>query len=150
MLYNQSPAPEEMQNHHRVVELENFHRRKYSPVLWMLLIGLITFVLWANFFRIDEVARASGEVIASSRVQVIQSVDGGVLAELNVREGDRVELGQVLARLDQGGIGAAVKEIELRLSALKAKAIHFSRRGYWCRRTGVCRRPAVLPRYNQS
>ncbi len=125
MLYNQSAPPEEMENADRVARLENFHRRKYSPVLWILFIGLICFVFWASYFRIDEVARASGEVIASSRVQVIQSVDGGVLAELNVREGDKVESGQVLARLDQGRIGAAVKEIEVRLSALKAKAIRF-------------------------
>lgn len=61
-------------------------------------------------------------MIASSRVQIIQAVDGGVLASLNVREGDSVESGQILAQLDQTRIGAAVKEIDARLSALKAKA----------------------------
>jgi len=61
-------------------------------------------------------------VIASSRVQIIQSVDGGVLEIINVREGDRVEKGQILAQLDQTRIGAAVKEVDVRLSALKAKA----------------------------
>lgn len=125
MLYNQSEPSEELESSALVTRLQSFHSRKYSPVLWILLLGLIAFVLWAMNFRIDEVARASGEVIASSRVQVIQSVDGGVLAELNVREGDIIEAGQVLARLDQGRIGAAVKEIEVRLSALRAKAVRY-------------------------
>jgi adhesin transport system membrane fusion protein len=72
-------------------------------------------------FQIDEVARAGGEVITSSRVQVIQSVDGGVLQELLVREGDRVKPGQVLARLDQTRSASTVGEINARLFALKAK-----------------------------
>jgi adhesin transport system membrane fusion protein len=106
----------------RVAHLENFHRGRHGLLLGLLLAGLLIFALWAMFFRIDEVAKATGEVIASSRVQVIQAVDGGVIAELNVKEGDRVKLGQVLARLDQTRFGASVGEIDARLYALKAKA----------------------------
>ncbi len=102
--------------------LEGFYRHSQSILLYLLAGGFLLFLIWASVFRIDQVARTSGEVIASSRVQVIQSVDGGVLAELKVREGDRVARDQVIARLDQTRIGAAVKEIEARLSALKAKA----------------------------
>lgn len=102
--------------------LQAYHTRNYSLVLWSILAALVVFVIWGNIYRLDQVARASGEVIASSRVQVIQSVDGGVLAELNVREGDVVALGQILASLDQTRFGASVKEIEARLSSLKAKA----------------------------
>ncbi|MEN8140806.1 MAG: HlyD family efflux transporter periplasmic adaptor subunit [Thermodesulfobacteriota bacterium] len=102
--------------------LETFHQRRYSSVLLLLFAGLIAFILWASNFQIDEVARAHGEVIASSRVQVIQAVDGGVLASLHVKEGDRIEMGQVLAQLDQTKTRAAVLEIEGRLAALQAKA----------------------------
>lgn len=105
-----------------VQSLENYHRRNYTPVLWILLVGLAALVFWASVFHIDQVARASGEVIASSRVQIIQAVDGGVLTEFYVKEGDRVEAGQILARLNQTRFGASVKEIEARLFALKAKA----------------------------
>ncbi len=101
----------------------NHYTYKTSLVIWIILFFLLIFSYWAYSFRIDQVARATGEVIASSRVQVIQAVDGGVLSELLVREGDRVKAGDVIARLDQVRIGAAVKEIEARLSALKAKAI---------------------------
>lgn len=105
-----------------IAGLQSYHLRKFSPVLWLLLLALLVFVLWASVFRINQVARAPGEVIASSRVQIIQAVDGGVLARLNVREGDRVESGQILAQLDQTRLGAAVKEVDVRLSALEAKA----------------------------
>jgi len=103
-------------------KLEQYHRRRSGVVVWLIFFGFVGFIGWAMQFKIDEVARATGEVIASSRVQVIQSVDGGVLADLKVREGDRVEVGQTLAQLDQTRIGASVKEVEARLNALKAKA----------------------------
>lgn len=102
--------------------LENFHQREHSLALLILVVGLAGFGIWASFFRIDQVARAGGEVIASSRVQVIQAVDGGVLDALYVKEGDRVEQGQRLAVLDTTRVGAAVKEIEARVSAIRAKA----------------------------
>lgn len=61
---------------------------------------LAVFVVWAWFAPLDEVANGSGKVIPSSREQLIQSLEGGILAELSVLEGDIVEAGQVLARLD--------------------------------------------------
>lgn len=110
-------------NQRLVARLQSYHQRRFSPILYVLAGGLILFLVWASTFRIDEVARAIGEVITSSRVQIIQAVDGGVLSELNVHEGDRVVVGQVLARLDQTRIGAAMGEVEARLSALKTKAV---------------------------
>lgn len=106
-----------------VHRLQTYHKKNFSLVLWVILGAFFLFVVWGSFFKIDQVARASGEVIASSRVQVIQSVDGGVLAELNVREGDTVQPGQILATLDQTRFGASVREIEARLTSLRAKAI---------------------------
>ncbi|WP_404463168.1 HlyD family efflux transporter periplasmic adaptor subunit [Vreelandella aquamarina] len=106
----------------RVSKLQNSHRGRQGWFLIAALIGVVIFVTWASLFRIDEVARATGEVIASSRVQIIQSVDGGVLEELLVKEGDRVEPGQLLARLEQARLGASVGEVEARLFALQARA----------------------------
>lgn len=105
-----------------LTRLEKFHLRHYSLVLLILMGGLVAFIFWAINFNIDEVARAQGEVITSSRVQIIQAVDGGVLVALNVKEGDRVEAGEILAELDQTRITAAVQEIEARLASLRAKA----------------------------
>ncbi len=107
----------------KIARLESYHQRNHGMLLGGLLAALVLFVLWASFFRIDEVARATGEVIASSRVQVIQAVDGGVLSQMHVKEGDLVRPGQILARLDQTRVGASVGEIDARLFALKARAI---------------------------
>jgi adhesin transport system membrane fusion protein len=97
-------------------------RAQGSALLWVLLIGLAAALAWASVYRIDEVTRASGTVIASTRVQIVQAVDGGVLQSLQVREGDRVEAGQEVARLDQTRFQAGVEELRARVAALKAQA----------------------------
>ena len=107
----------------RIARLEGYYRRGYGLLLFVLLSAVGAFITWSMQFKIDEVARATGEVIASSRVQVIQSVDGGVIAQILVKEGDIVKPGQELARLDQTRVGATVGEVEARLFALNAKAI---------------------------
>ncbi|WP_236037235.1 HlyD family efflux transporter periplasmic adaptor subunit [Marinomonas vulgaris] len=114
---------EDLKDAHQAHEAFGYHKKKRALVVWPLLFALIGFVVWADRFYIDEVAQAQGEVIASSRVQLIQSVDGGVIAELNVREGDRVEAGELLGQLDQTRLKASVGETESRVFALKAKAI---------------------------
>lgn len=123
MLFDRFFATDDDYNTTVVRDLEGYHKRRLSPVLITLLVAVMAFVMWASTFMIDEVALASGEVIASSRVQVIQAVDGGVLLNLGVREGDRVEPGQVLAKLDDTRLEASANEIVARLSALKTKAI---------------------------
>ena len=105
----------------RIERLQQAHRGRHGPLLIVLAVAVAAFIVWASVFQIDEVARARGEVVTGIRVQVIQSVDGGVLNELLVHEGDRVAPGQVLARLDQTRFAATVGEINARLFALKAK-----------------------------
>lgn len=101
--------------------LRQAHRGSQRPVLIVIALAVATFVAWAAVLQIDEVARAAGEVITRNRVQVIQSVDGGVLDQLLVREGDQVQAGQVLARLKQTRFASSVDEIQIHLYALKAK-----------------------------
>lgn len=94
----------------------------HSLVLWILLAGLVILFAWAAVYRVDQTTRGVGAVISSSRVQVIQVVDGGVLKALNVKEGDRVRQDQVIALLDQTRFGASVMELDARLAALKAQS----------------------------
>mgnify|MGYP001812304266 CR=1 FL=1 len=121
MSFDATQIAESPQRLRRIERLQQAHRTGYSALLIVLTIAVIAFIIWANVFQIDEVARAGGEVITDSRVQVIQSVDGGVLSELLVREGARVQPGQVLARLDETRFASSVGEIQARLFALKAK-----------------------------
>ncbi len=75
---------------------------------------------WANGAVLDVVTRGQGQVIPSSREQVVQSLEGGILAEIAVGEGDVVEKGQVLVRIDDTRTGAALEESEGRRDALRA------------------------------
>lgn len=90
-------------------------------VLWGTAAVLVTFVVWARWAEIDEVTRAPGEVIASSRTQLIQSLDGGVLEELLVREGEIVEPGQLLVRIDSRRAMANYLESRAQVAALSAQ-----------------------------
>ena len=103
-------------------EGKNSYSAGYSVVLWILVAGLAAVIVWASLYRIDQVTRGVGTVIASSRIQVIQAVDGGVLKSLKVREGDAVKQGEVLAILDQTRFAAQVMELDSRLAALHGQA----------------------------
>jgi adhesin transport system membrane fusion protein len=72
---------------------------KFS-VIWLMMGIFVVLVGLAAFFEIDQAVRAQGQVIAGSRTQVIQAVDGGMLVALHVREGDTVKSGQKLAELE--------------------------------------------------
>lgn len=91
-----------------------------SVLVWLLLIAVAALVWWADRSVIDESTRASGTVIASSRVQVIQSVDGGVLEQLRVHEGDRVRKGDVLAVFDETRTRASLQETEAKFTSQRA------------------------------
>ncbi|SLN19212.1 HlyD family efflux transporter periplasmic adaptor subunit [Pseudooctadecabacter jejudonensis] len=80
---------------------DEFEARVKGPSLLIWLIGatVVIFLIWAKFAAIDEIVRAKGSVVSSSRPQIIQNLEGGILAELLVSEGDQVEPGDVLARL---------------------------------------------------
>ncbi|WP_147172808.1 HlyD family type I secretion periplasmic adaptor subunit [Pseudomonas sp. SJZ079] len=78
--------------------------------------GLIAFVafclLWAHFAVIDEVTRGDGKAIPSSRLQKIQNLEGGIVAELFIREGQVVNIGDPLLRLDDTRFASNVGETE--------------------------------------
>ncbi|MFZ4551311.1 MAG: HlyD family type I secretion periplasmic adaptor subunit [Aquabacterium sp.] len=89
-------------------------------LLWITLLCLIIFVVWASQAEIDQVTRAPGQVIASSRTQIIQSSDGGVVEAVLVKEGDQVTKGQTLVKLDTTKTEAAYLETRAKATALRA------------------------------
>ncbi|MFY4328205.1 HlyD family type I secretion periplasmic adaptor subunit [Enterobacter hormaechei] len=93
-----------------------------SLVAWSLFALLAVFIGWASLFKLDEVTTGSGKVIPSSHEQVIQSLEGGIIHSLMVREGDIVERGQQLAQLDRTKTESSVLESESRLNAAMATA----------------------------
>lgn len=93
---------------------------KSSRIIWCFLLLIIILLIWSYFASIVEVSKGTGKVIPTSREQLIQSLEGGILSELYVREGDIVEKGQILAQLDLTKTEATVEESAARYRALLA------------------------------
>ena len=93
-----------------------------SLLVWMIFLLLAGFLVWAKYLSLDEVSTGGGKVIPSSREQVVQSLEGGIIYDLRVREGDIVERGQLLAELDRTKTQSSVQESASRLRAALARA----------------------------
>ncbi|MFL9667792.1 HlyD family efflux transporter periplasmic adaptor subunit [Variovorax sp. AB1(2024)] len=91
-----------------------------SLLVWIIAALLLALLAWAWLFRLDEVSTGAGKVVPSSREQMIQSLEGGILVDLKVREGDIVEEGQVLAQLDRTKTESTVQESASRVRAALA------------------------------
>lgn len=96
--------------------------RFYSSVIWLTLAGLLIFVVWAWWAILDEVTVGTGKITPSSHAQVIESLDGGIVSAMLVREGDIVERGQMLARLDPTRFQSNYGESAARVRALRASS----------------------------
>ena len=92
-------------------------------VSWLLLLGLAGFLIWAASFEIDQSVRATGAIIPSARTQIIQAADGGVLAQLLVREGEFVDAEQSLAVLEKERVSATYEESRAKAASIKAALI---------------------------
>lgn len=107
----------------------------------MILVAAVAIIgisgVWADSAQVQQIARAPGQVIASSRTQVIQSANDGVIEALLVHEGERVAKGQVLARLDRSQAEAGYSDSLGKVAALKAALVRL--------RAEVFGRPLVFP-----
>ncbi|CAH6661819.1 Membrane fusion protein (MFP) family protein [Pseudocitrobacter vendiensis] len=115
-------------NQHDVVmdDPDISREREFSGASRIIIISTVLFVLlgiWAWFGTLDEVSTGTGKVVPSSREQVLQSLDGGILAELSVREGDKVQAGQIVARMDPTRSESNVGESAARYRASLASSV---------------------------
>ena len=100
-------------------------RRSNHPSWTVRLIAatVAAFLLWAAFAWVEEIVRAPGQIVPSSRPQIIQNLEGGILAELNVAEGDTVEAGHVLARLYGTQYQSTVDDLTDQIAALEIRRL---------------------------
>ena len=94
-----------------------------SAVTWLVCATVLCFVVWAKFAWIDEIVRAPGEVVSASRPQIIQNLEGGILADLLVAEGDIVQEGDTLARLEGTQFITTVADLEEQLIAAEIRRL---------------------------
>ena len=103
-----------------IIEQEPTHARR---LVYAVFAALICLLLWSALASIDTVTRGIGKVIPSSQVQVIGSQDGGIVQEILVAEGDIVERGQVLVRLDRTRSEASLGENQAERQGFEIRAL---------------------------
>lgn len=101
--------------------------RSSRILLWGVVCFVIIAIIWSYFAELDEITRGEGSVIPSQQIQVVQYLEGGILKELYVKEGDKVEAGQPLLRVDETRFlsdfrGQAQEKAYLEISAARHKA----------------------------
>ncbi len=94
---------------------------KAKVLLYVIAAVLGIFILWASVAKVDEVTRGEGRVIPSKQVQVIQSLDGGIVADILVKEGQTVTVGTPLIRIDETRAVSSLRENQAQYLSFLAK-----------------------------
>jgi adhesin transport system membrane fusion protein len=102
-----------------MIEQEPARAKILLKSFWVI---LLLAIVWAALTEVDEITRGEGKVIPSKQLQVIQSLDGGVVSEILVREGQVVQAGQVLVNIDTTRFDSSLQENRAQYLALLARA----------------------------
>ena len=90
-------------------------------VIWLSVASLAVLLLWSAFAVLDEVTRGEGKVIPSRQIQILQSMDGGIVSEILAREGQTVKAGDLLLKVDPTRMVSSLRENQSQYLALLAK-----------------------------
>lgn len=90
-------------------------------ILYAIFLAIAWLLIWAHFAKIDEITRGQGSIVPSGKNQVVQNLEGGIVQEILVKEGDEVKKGQILVRLDNKSFESSFGESEVRQKELEAK-----------------------------
>jgi adhesin transport system membrane fusion protein len=96
-------------------------RRSSHLILWGTVLFLFVALIWAANATLDEVTHGQGKVIPSSKLQIVQNLEGGILTELFVKEGDMVDKDQPLLQLDDTRFSSNYRETRTKYLALTAR-----------------------------
>ncbi len=90
-----------------------------SALLWALCACVLSFFIWAAYFKLDVASSMTGEVIPAGQIKQIQHLEGGIVSQILVREGQEVAAGEAVVELSSARSDADVKELNIRLFSLK-------------------------------
>lgn len=99
-------------------------------IIYLIAAVLVGGLIWASFARVEEITQGEAKIISLSREQVIQSLEGGILAEMNVREGAIVEKGEVLLKIDPTRAQSSYREALSKVIGLKASITRLRSEAY--------------------
>jgi len=122
---SKSDAPSHIMNWYAEADWARTHEQPLRA-RFLLYVSLAVFVLlliWASLAEVDEIARGEGKIVPSSQLQVIQSLDGGVVEEIYVKEGQDVNIGDVLIRVDSTRFSSSLAENQAQIFAITVKAM---------------------------
>lgn len=94
-----------------------------QQLLWAIAVFVVVMVTWAALAQVDEFTRGEGQVIPSQYIQIVQNLEGGIVDEVFVREGQSVTRGQALVRLDDKRFSSSLKETEVNQAQLESKTL---------------------------
>ena len=97
------------------------HTARAQKIARMAAFITVALIVWAGFAHVDEVTRGDGRVVPSRNLQVLQSLDGGIVEQILVHEGDKVEAGQLLLTIDPTRANSAVADSAAQGIALEAR-----------------------------
>ncbi|NOH71575.1 HlyD family type I secretion periplasmic adaptor subunit [Vibrio pectenicida] len=95
-------------------------------MLWVMVLFLILAAVWASWAKIDKVTVGEGKVVPSSQVQIVQNLEGGLVKEILVREGQSVQKGQQLLLIDDTRFRSDFREREQQIANLTASVLQLS------------------------
>ncbi|MGE0754955.1 MAG: HlyD family type I secretion periplasmic adaptor subunit [Alphaproteobacteria bacterium] len=101
---------------------ENHIPRIMRSFIRIISVSTLAFILWAAITRVNEIARADGEVVPSTYVQTVQHLEGGILRDIRVKEGDHVQQGDLLLVLEGAGSSEDLAELQSRQQSLRLQA----------------------------
>lgn len=107
--------------HQAEVVMSRARTQRAQLIVRAAAVVVLLLVLWACFAQVEEVTRGDGKVIPSRQLQVVQSLDGGVVSEILVQEGQVVEAGQLLLKIDETRATSGVRESAAQGFALRAR-----------------------------
>jgi HlyD family secretion protein/adhesin transport system membrane fusion protein len=99
----------------------------YNYAVVPIMLMFVAFISWASFSELDEVVRGDGKVVPSGQTKVLQHLEGGIVSNILVKEGDHVKAGDVIYELSQAFFDADLKTKDIELKSLKAKSIRIQR-----------------------
>lgn len=102
-------------------DLNESQLKRSSRVVWIVAGAFVIFLAWAYLAQLDEIASGTGRVVPTTREQTIQSLEGGILSKLKVKQDDLVDPGQLLAQLDPTRSASDVEESAARFRAALAR-----------------------------
>lgn len=97
--------------------------KRLNSLLYVICLIMVTASTWAYFAELDERTRGVGKVIPTKQIQIVQNLEGGIVREIHVVEGQLVTAGQILVTIDDTGAGSSFAESTLKINELIAKSL---------------------------